>query len=53
MDNFKACLAQVNSKVNYEKWINSGFYTIIRENTTNDTRLEVLSKLADHFKLSD
>lgn len=53
MDNFKACLAQVNSNVNYKKWLNSGFYTIIRENTTDDTRLEVLSKLANHFKLND
>jgi len=52
MLNFRACLASINSKEEYEKFVQSGFFTLIREDTEQDTRQEVLEKLARHFKLS-
>ena len=52
MRNFRACLERVNSPQVYEAMKNSGFFVHIRENTSVDTREEVLAKLAKHFKLS-
>lgn len=51
MANFKECLATINSKECYDKFLNSGFFTIIRENTKTDTRLETMRRLAEHFQL--
>jgi len=51
MDNFKECLARINSKERYNEFLNSGFFTIIREDTTIDTRFETMSRLAEHFQL--
>lgn len=51
MDNFKECLARINSKERYTEFLNSGFFTIIREDTTIDTRFETMSRLAEHFQL--
>ncbi|MDF2588504.1 MAG: hypothetical protein K0S41_2345 [Anaerocolumna sp.] len=51
MANFKECLAKINSKECYDEFLNSGFFTIIREDTSIDTRLETMSKLAEHFRL--
>lgn len=53
MKNFKECLAQINSNRIYDEWIQSGFFTILRENTEKDTRLETLDILAKHFKLDN
>lgn len=50
--NFKACLARINSDEIYEKFENSGFLIIRRENVDADTRDEVLATLASHFKLA-
>lgn len=47
MNNFRACLAKMNSQKVYDEWLNSGFFTIVRENT----RDEVLSILTKHFGL--
>lgn len=52
-NNFRACIARSNSPEHYEQWLRSGFYTIVRENTDQDTRAEVLEKLARHFGFSD
>jgi hypothetical protein len=52
MQNFRACLASINSKEEYEKFVQSGFFTLVREDTETDTRQEVLETLARHFKLS-
>ena len=52
LDNFKACIASVNSPEVYEAYLHSGFFTLIRENTERDTREEVLQKLAEHFELN-
>lgn len=52
MKNFRACIARVNSPEHYETMKRSGFYTIVRENTEEDTRCETMRKLACHFGLS-
>ena len=52
MANFKECLAMINSPKVYDDWMNCGFYTIVREDATSDTREEILKKLAIHFGLS-
>lgn len=51
MANFRACIARINSPENYQSWLNSGFFTLIREDDTRDTREETLQKLAEHFML--
>ena len=52
MRNFRACLASINSKEEYDKYLQSGYFTLIREDAERDSRQEVLEKLARHFKLS-
>lgn len=52
MRNFKACLARINSEETLRKFQNSGFFTIFRDDSDKDTRLEVLSALEKHFKLT-
>lgn len=49
--NFKACIARINSKKYYDMFANSGFFTVVRENTETDTREETLEMLSKHFKL--
>ena len=49
MANFKACLARLNSPETYDAYLNSGFFTIIREDLETDRREENLAKLATHF----
>ncbi|HKM34501.1 MAG TPA: GNAT family N-acetyltransferase [Lachnospiraceae bacterium] len=51
LQNFKDCIANINSKENYDVFRNSGFFTIVRENTEKDTREETLHILARHFGL--
>ena len=53
LDNFKACIALINSPERYQAYLDSGFYTLIRENTHTDTREENLQKLAAHFGLTN
>lgn len=53
MENYKECLAIVNSKKHYDEYANSGFYTLIRENTATDTKKATLARLAKHFGLTD
>ena len=49
--NFEACIARVNRPEVYEAFLNSGFYTIVRDEAAGDTREETLEKLARHFGL--
>ena len=49
--NFRKCIAAVNSREIYDEWLNSGFFTIIREDEQTDTRLETMEVLARHFGL--
>lgn len=53
LSRFQACIARVNSPERYEAFRNSGFFTLIRQDTDSDTREETLSRLATHFKLNE
>lgn len=53
LQNFKNCIARVNDRKYYEAFLNSGFFTIVRENTETDTRYETLALLEKHFQLSE
>ena len=53
MANYRKGLALINSKEHYEEMANSGFFTLVRENTDEDTREEVCEKLAKHFGLKE
>ncbi len=46
-----ACIARVNSRENYDAFLNSGFFTLVREGGGADTREETLRALAVHFGL--
>ena len=51
MENYRKGLALINSKEHYEEFLNSGFFTLVREDNGKDTRDEVCEKLAKHFGL--
>lgn len=51
MANFKACLAQINSKEHYDEYANSGFFTLVRANDTHNIVDENIEILASHFQL--
>ena len=53
LENFKACIARVNSPERHAALQNSGFFTVVRPAGGADTREEVLSALAAHFKLDN
>ena len=50
MENYRAALARINSQAHYDEYANSGFFTLVRENTDTDTRQIVCNTLANHFK---
>lgn len=52
LQNFKDCIARINSKKYYDMFADSGFFTIVRKDAEKDTREETLTALADHFGLS-
>ena len=49
MTNFKACIARINSKEHYDEFVNSGFFTVVREESDIDTKENILASLAKHF----
>lgn len=49
--NFKDCIARVNSPKYYAQFANSGFYTIVRSDVKTDTRVETLEMIEKHFCL--
>lgn len=51
MENYKQGLALINSRENYERYANSGLFTIVREENEIDTKEEVCEALAKHFGL--
>ncbi len=51
MENYRKGLARINSKEHYEEFLNSGFFTLVREDGDRDTREEVCARLAEHFRL--
>ena len=53
MENYRRGLARINSREHYEEYLNSGFFTVVREDDGRDTRDEVCETLARHFGLSE
>ena len=51
MENYRKGLALINSREHYDEFLNSGFFTLVREDNGKDTRDEVCEKLAKHFGL--
>ncbi len=51
LQNFKDCIARINSQKYYDSFANSGFFTIIRTDTDTDNRAEILENIATHFEL--
>ena len=51
MENYKKGLALINSQENYDLYVKSGFFTVIREDNQKDTKEEVCEKIAKHFGL--
>jgi hypothetical protein len=51
MANYRECLARVNSKEHYDEYANSGFFTLVRQDTEKDTKSEMLAALERHFGL--
>ena len=49
LENYKNGLALINGKKHYDEYLNSGFFTLIREDDGRDTREKVADKLARHF----
>ena len=51
MENYRQGLALINSQKHYEEYANSGFFTVVRQESNLDTRQEVCDIIAKHFKL--
>ena len=51
MENYRKGLALINSKEHYEEFLNSGFFTLVRQDDGKDTKEDVCDKLAKHFGL--
>ena len=51
MENYKRGLALINSKAHYDEYLNSGFFTVLRQDDGKDTREEVCDRIAAHFGL--
>ena len=51
LQNFKDCIARINSQEYYDMFSNSGFFTVVRDNTGTDTRAEMLEMISQHFNL--
>ena len=52
MGNYLACIARMNNQECYDELANSGFFTIVRQDTEIDTKIETLETLAKHFGIS-
>lgn len=51
LQSFKGCIARVNDREHYDRFANSGFFTIVRNDSDRDTREETLAALEKHFGL--
>ena len=52
MQNYREGLARINSQAHYDAYANSGFVTLVRADSGEDTREAVCEQLARHFGLS-
>lgn len=53
LENFLGGIVRVNSRKYYDQFMESGFFTIVREDEEKDTREEILEVLARHFGLEE
>ena len=51
MENYRQGLARINSRQHYDEYANSGFFTVVRQEGTADTREAVCDIIAKHFGL--
>ena len=51
MENYRSGLALINSREHYDEYAGSGFFTVVREDTKEDTREQVCDIIAEHFGL--
>lgn len=51
MENYRKGLERINSREHYNEYLNSGFFTLIREDNGIDTKEETCRILAKHFGL--
>lgn len=51
MENYRRGLARINRPVHYAEYANSGFFTIVRQDSSLDTREQVCDAVAAHFGL--
>ena len=51
MENYRRGLALINSQKHYDEFVDSGFFTIFREDNGVDTKEEVCDSIAKHFGL--
>lgn len=49
MENYRQGLALINGKKHCDEYLNSGFFTLLREDNGKDTREDVCHTLARHF----
>lgn len=49
MGNYRKGLALINSQKHYDEYANSGFFTVVRQDTEKDTREAVCDIIAKHF----
>lgn len=51
MENYRRGLTLINSQKHYDEYADSGFFTVVRQDTEKDTREEVCDTIARHFGL--
>lgn len=51
MENYRRGLSLINSQKHYDEYAESGFFTVVREDSVKDTREEVCDIIARHFGL--
>lgn len=51
MKNYRRGLELINGQKHYDEYANSGFFTVVRQDTQKDTREEICEIIARHFGL--
>ena len=44
MENFRQCLSRINSRENYETFLNSGFQVILRDENRTEAQTQALAE---------
>ena len=51
MENYRRGMELINGQKHYDEYTNSGFFTVVRQDTQKDTREEICEIIARHFGL--